>query len=79
MPGNYTVILIFDINDQQYVCTYLMRKMEARGNGGIEAKTHEWNLSRPIQINRGNGISRKRKSHKRRRECNRFHFQKINM
>ena len=30
---------------------------------------HKWNLSRPIQINRGNGISRKQKSHKQRREC----------
>ena len=29
----------------------------------------KWNLSRPIQINRGNGIPRKRKSHKWRREC----------
>ena len=35
----------------------------------LKPKTHKWNLSRPIQINRGNGISRKRKSHKRRREC----------
>ena len=39
------------------------------GNGGIEVKTHIWNLCGPIQVNRRNGSSRKRKSHKRRREC----------
>ena len=46
-----------------------IKKEKIRGNGGIEVKTHIWNLSGPIQVNRGNGISRKRKSHKRRREC----------
>ena len=30
---------------------------------------HIWNLCGPIQVNRGNGSSRKQKSHKRRREC----------
>ena len=42
------------------------------GNGGIDAKTHKWNLSRPIQINCGNRISRKLKSHKHRRERNSY-------
>ena len=42
-------------------CTYVY--------GGIQVKTHIWNLSGPIQVNCGNRISRKQKSHKRRREC----------